>query len=226
MVKTYRFNGCKDGERSSRNKEMLCFFDSTLQKIQQALVLSNLDYCSVGWSSAERKDLVKLQLAQNRAACLALHCKQMADINTMHASLSTKSWGETECITSSFYKKHVLKIPNCLHSQLTHSSDKHLPHQTCHQGSFTVPKSRTNSRKCTVLYRAMIRAATLTVLPPHRRSRVMTAVKFQIPHSLVNAIVIKNVIKHFMRAHELMFHNISIGYAITWENRGDPISFL
>jgi hypothetical protein len=42
----------------------------------------------------------------------------------------------------------------------------------------------------------------------------MTAVKFQIPHSLVNANVIKNVIKHFMRAHELMFYNIPIGYAI------------
>ena len=26
------YNGCKDGERSSRNKEMLCFFDTTHQK--------------------------------------------------------------------------------------------------------------------------------------------------------------------------------------------------
>ena len=25
--------------------------------------------------------------------------------------------------------------------------------------------------------------------------------------------------KHFMRAHELMLHNISIGFAIAWENR-------
>ena len=34
------------------------------------------------------KDLVKLQLAQNRAARLALHCNPRANINTMHASLS------------------------------------------------------------------------------------------------------------------------------------------
>jgi hypothetical protein len=33
---TYRFNGCKDGERSSRNKEMMCFFDTTLQKAGSA----------------------------------------------------------------------------------------------------------------------------------------------------------------------------------------------
>ena len=58
------------------------------KQVLQALVLSNLDYCIVVWSSAARKYLVKLQLAQNRAACFALICSQRADINTMHASLS------------------------------------------------------------------------------------------------------------------------------------------
>ena len=38
-------------------------------------------------------------------------------------------------------------------------------------------------------------------------------------HSDINANVIENLIKHFMRAHELMLCNISIGYAIAWENR-------
>ena len=51
-------------------------------------MLSYLDYCPVVWSSAARKYLVKLQLAQNRAACLALHFNQRADVNTMHACLS------------------------------------------------------------------------------------------------------------------------------------------
>ena len=32
-------------------------------------------------------------------------------------------------------------------------------------------------------------------------------------HSDINANVFENVIKHFMRAHELMLRNISIGYA-------------
>jgi hypothetical protein len=58
------------------------------KQVLQALVLSYLDYCPVVWSSAARKDLVKLQLTQNRAARLALHCNQRADINTMHTSLS------------------------------------------------------------------------------------------------------------------------------------------
>ena len=56
--------------------------DSTKQ-VLQVLVLSNLDYCPVIWSSAARKHLVELQLVQNRAARLALHCNQRADINTM-----------------------------------------------------------------------------------------------------------------------------------------------
>ena len=82
MIKTYRFNVCKDGERSDRNKEMLCFFKTTLQKASSA------GSCPVVWSSAAKKDLVKLQLAQNRATHFALNCNQRADINTMHASLS------------------------------------------------------------------------------------------------------------------------------------------
>jgi hypothetical protein len=55
------------------------------KQVPQALVLYDLNYCPVLWSSAARKDLVKLQLAQNR---VARHCNQRANINTMHASLS------------------------------------------------------------------------------------------------------------------------------------------
>ena len=52
---------------------------------------------------------------------------------------------------------NVLKIQNCLHSQLTHSSDTHTyPTRHATRGLFTVPKSRTNSRKSTVLCRVLI----------------------------------------------------------------------
>ena len=44
---------------------------STKQALQ-ALVLSYLDYCPVTWSSATKRDLGKLQLAQNRAAQFTL----------------------------------------------------------------------------------------------------------------------------------------------------------
>jgi hypothetical protein len=102
--------------------------------------LSHLDYCPVVWSSTARKDLVKMKLAQNRVARLALHCNQRDDMNTMHASLY---W----------------------HSQLTHSSVTHIyPSRHATRGLFTVPKSRTNSRKPTVLYRGII---ALNSVPSH-----------------------------------------------------------
>jgi hypothetical protein len=51
-----------------------------------ALVFSHLDYCPVIWSSAAKKDLAKLQLAENRAACLALNYTYRTEINNMHTS--------------------------------------------------------------------------------------------------------------------------------------------
>lgn len=41
-----------------------------IAQVVQTMVLSNLDYCPVVWSSASNKDLDKLQLVQNRAARL------------------------------------------------------------------------------------------------------------------------------------------------------------
>ena len=110
------------------------------------------------WSSAARKDLVKQQLAQNRASRLALHCNQMADINTMHATLSWLRVEERLTASLLFIRNiTMLNIPNVLHSQFTHSSDTHnYPTRHASRGLFTVPKSRTNSRKFTVLYRAII----------------------------------------------------------------------
>ena len=58
------------------------------RQVLQALVLSHLDYCSVVCSGATKKDLRKLQLAQNRAARLAPGCTQRANINHMHVNLS------------------------------------------------------------------------------------------------------------------------------------------
>ena len=134
------------------------------KQVLQALVLSNPDFCPVMWSSAARKYLVKLQLAQNSAARFALHYSQRADINAMLASLS---WPRVEeRLTASLFifirNINVLKITNCLHSKLTHSSETHT-YRTRHatRGLFTAPISRTNSRKHTVLSFAW------NFLPPH-----------------------------------------------------------
>ena len=60
---------------------------STRQGLQ-ALVLSHLDYCSVVWSGATKRDLRKVQLPQKRATQLALKCTWRANINNIHVNLS------------------------------------------------------------------------------------------------------------------------------------------
>ena len=118
------------------------------KQVLQSVVLSYLNYCPVMWSSVAKKDLVKLQMAQKIVARLALHCNQRANINTIHASLYQLRVEDR--LTASLYNINVLKIPNCLHSQLTHSSDTHIqPTRHATRGIFTVPRKRT------VLYRAM-----------------------------------------------------------------------
>jgi hypothetical protein len=91
----------------------------------QALDLSHPDYCSVVWSVATKRDLGKLQLAQNRAARLALGCTQRANINNMHVNLS---WLKVEEIfTSSLlvFMRGMLISPSYLFELLAHSSDIH-----------------------------------------------------------------------------------------------------
>jgi hypothetical protein len=158
MVKTFWFNGCKDGERSVSDNAMLCFFGSPLHKARPAgssfilssLLLSHMVRCCKEWPR-------KTAAAQNRAACPVLHCNQRTNINTMHASLSWLKVGERLTATLLFIRNTVLKNPNCLHGQHTHCSDTHTyPTRHATRGLITVPKSRTNARKHTVLYRAMI----------------------------------------------------------------------
>ena len=60
----------------------------TMKEVIQALVLSHLEYCPAIWSSAAKKDLKKLQIAQNKAARLALHCSKRTNVLQMHSNLS------------------------------------------------------------------------------------------------------------------------------------------
>ena len=56
------------------------------RQVLKDLVLPHLDYCSVVWSGAIKRDLDKLQLAPNRAAHLALRCTQRSNINNVNRS--------------------------------------------------------------------------------------------------------------------------------------------
>ncbi len=53
------------------------FLANTARKqVIQSLVMSHLDYCPEIWSTASKQELNKIQLTQNRAARLALHCSE------------------------------------------------------------------------------------------------------------------------------------------------------
>ena len=61
---------------------------SSIKQVVHALVLSNLEYCTIIWSSATKKNLYNLQVAQNKAARLALSCSIHTNTEVMHTSLS------------------------------------------------------------------------------------------------------------------------------------------
>ena len=102
------------------------------KQVLQALVVLHLDYCPGIWSIATKRDIVKLQLAQNRAAPLALKCTRRANINNMHVKLS---WLQIEKrLTASllvFLRGiDLLKVPIGLFKRLAHPC---IPHKTCHE---------------------------------------------------------------------------------------------
>jgi hypothetical protein len=99
-----------------------------------------------------------LQLDQNRAVRFVLHCNQGANIITMHARLCWLRVDErlTASLLVFIRNMNILEIPNCLHNQLTHSTDTNTyPTRHATRDPFTVPRSRTYSRKHIVLYRAI-----------------------------------------------------------------------
>ena len=166
----------KMGEKSVHNKVLLCLLTTlSTRQVLQALVLSHLDYCSVVWSGATKRDLGKVQLAQNRAARLPLKCTQRANINNMHVNLS---WLKAEeRLTSSllvFVRGiDMLNALNCLFKLLAHSSDIHTyPTRHATKGLFTVPKSRTDYGRHTVLHRAVTTWNSIPHQVTHASSRI------------------------------------------------------
>ncbi len=59
-----------------------------IKQIVQALVLSQLDYCSVLWSNTTETNLNKLQVVQNKAAHILLHCPYRTNVRLMNNCLA------------------------------------------------------------------------------------------------------------------------------------------
>ena len=126
------------------------------RQVLQALVWLHLNFCSVVWSGTTKRDLGKLPLAQNRAARLALGCTQRAGINNMNVNLSWLKVEERLTSSHPVFVIDMLNAPSCLFELLAHSSDTHAyPTRHVTRCLFTVPKSRTDYGRHTVLHRAM-----------------------------------------------------------------------
>lgn len=128
------------------------------ETIIQSLVLSHLEYCPVIWSSAAKTHIQKLQIAQNKAARLALHCSKRTHIGVMHINLS---WGPVEKRLQSrviTFLKNVQFSKKTLYfyDQIVYTRDEH-DHKTrqATSGHLLAPKPRTNLLKSSVTYRAI-----------------------------------------------------------------------
>ena len=170
--------------------------------------MSHLDYCSVVWSGATKKDFGKLQLAQNRAPRLALGCTQRAKMNHMHVNLS---WLKVEeRLTSSLllFMRDIdmLNSLSCLFELLVQSLETHAyltRHDT--RGLFTVPKSRTDYGRDTVLHRAM--PTWLSI--PHQVTAASSKIRFkkQIKKTPYGTVVTVKQHKHWHRHMHTQTHN-------------------
>ena len=145
--------------RSLSIKWCSAFLTLSTRQVLQALVLSHLDYYSVMWSGATKNYFFgsDWQLAQNRAAQLALGCTQRANINNMHVNLS---WLKVEeRLTSSLllFMRGIdmLNALSCLSKLLAHSLDTHA-YPTRHV-TRSLHSSQVQNRlwRHTVLHRAM-----------------------------------------------------------------------
>ena len=130
-----------------------------IKQLIQALVLSYLDYCAVIWSNTTQSNLYKLQVAQNKAARIALNCSYRTSSTLMHNKLiwlDVKS--KLHYILVTFIKNVIInKIPEVLYNKLTFFSNEHMYcTRQASEGRFRLPPCRTNVIKGTVLYRAMV----------------------------------------------------------------------
>ena len=130
----------------------------TRKAVIQALVLSHLEYCPVIWSSATKIDLHKLQIAQNKAARLALQCSNRTHIAEMHSNLS---WLTVEnrlhSRTLTFFRNVLFdKKPQYFYDQVVYVRDehKHMTRQAV-SGVLAALKPRTNILKSSIVYRAV-----------------------------------------------------------------------
>lgn len=127
-----------------------------LKTVVQSIVLSHLHYCPIVWSNATQAQLKNLQIAQNRAARLVLHCPFHTNVLEMHRKLS---WLMVDT-------KLQVSLLMFMHTVLTDGEprffvDKLKFRSSCHSystrqvtsGDLDVPKHNKDCMKRTIVYR-------------------------------------------------------------------------
>jgi hypothetical protein len=134
------------------------------------------------WFGGAKKDLAKLQLAQNRAARLVLNWH-------------TRSFTETFC---------VLKMPNHLYNLFAYTSNRHtFPTRHTTMGFFTVPKPKTDLMHRSVMYRAM---SSCNALPPEV-TQAKSKFSFQKTYCITAPLLCLNI-KCNCAVYEYVYRNI------------------
>ena len=116
-------------------------------------------------------------MAQNRAAQLALKCTQRVNINNMYVHLSLTKWRRLTSSLLVFVRSvDKLNTPSCLFKLLAHSSDTYAyPTRHATRGLVTLPKSRTDYGRHTVLHRAMTTWNSI----PHQVTDASSRIRFK-----------------------------------------------
>ena len=132
---------------------------ATLKNVVQSLVLSHLYYCPVVWTSAAQKHLRKLQIAQNRAARVALHCSFRASVREMHIKLS---WLTVEAkvkynLLLLMHKVMANEAYNFIKEKILFSGygHEHVTRSVSNKIMIT-PSPRCNFMKKTIVYRGAV----------------------------------------------------------------------
>ena len=130
----------------------------SVKMVLQSLVLSCLDYCPQVWSAATKENLNRLQLAQNRAARLALRCPSRTNVNEMHKTLSWMTVDQRlvySLTTFLFNLYHYGKPPKlALNLRLTNARHAYETRNAVND-HFTLPIPKSEALRRTAVYRAV-----------------------------------------------------------------------
>lgn len=130
-----------------------------VKQLMQAIVLSQMDYCSVVWSNTSENNLNKLQVVLNKAARIVLNCSYRTRVSEMLNTLNWLSVKDRLYYTLLCFVRSVImkKCPATLFNFFVFSSSTHT-YSTRHsvEERFLLPAYKTGAGQRTLHYRGML----------------------------------------------------------------------